>query len=948
MNILLRKRKASSLLFFLPLLFLSTYVQAQSSTSSSQSVIDKINQYNQNLPGERLYLHFDKPYYTIGDTVWFKGYLVNSAMAYSPLSSRIYVDLINDSNKVVQHFIFPVSLGLAIGNIYLDEKLIHEGAYTIRAYTNWMRNFGTDQFFYSNFYVANSGNNNNLLINSTTSFVANNVKVDLKFSGIDKQPIGIRDLQLKLADDKKTINRSNAQTLANGGLNLSFDLPDNVPVKNLTLITQDKKDNTIERIPLQINRASDVDVQFMPESGQIVELLPTHIGFKALGNDGKGIAVKGILIDKENNEQISFESVHDGMGVFDFVPQSGETYTAKITLPDGQIKTVSISGIRSSGTVLKIKNTPSDSLEISIFSTKDIQSATNDYTIMGQSQGTVYYAATFKLNRDIVNFKVPKSLFPTGVAHFTLFNAQNQPLNERLSFINHNDNLKVEINAGSALYVPRDSIPLHITVKDNKGNPVVGSFSLAVTDDGQIKKADISKTNIFTQLLLASDLKGYIEDPAWYFTPDNEAAKALDILLLTQGWVSYNWKDILNGPTQPAFTAEPEYIISGKVNNILNKPMVNSNIVLLSTGKVRLYKDTVTNATGQFLFKNFPPITDSTTFVLEARKAKGRIINAGISVDENRTPPAVALPYFPAPTPWYINSDSTVLNYVKKSSGYHDALEDLKNGPGRHILKTVTIKAKAIIKDSKNLNGAGNYDQAIAQDDIEKAGKISLLQLIKQKVNSFHDGYGTKGKGLTFMLKDKKVHFWIDGIDIDRFYDPSDNPIPDEHYNYQKDILEYFTAEDITGIEVLYNPQYTALYDDKNLPALYDDQNLPTPPVSGSNDITTAYIEITTRSGQGPFANSPKGIYVYRPAPITTPAQFYTPRYPVKNVYPGFTDLRSTIHWEPNIITNKNGEANTFFYAADPLTTYTIVLQGADLNGNVGYTTQEITITNKK
>ncbi len=279
MNILLRKRKAMTLLFFLPLLFLSTYVQAQSSTSSPQSVVDKINQYNENLPVERLFLHFDKPYYTIGDTVWFKGYLVNSTMAYSPLSSRIYVDLISDSNKVIQHFIFPVSLGLAVGNIYLDEKLLHEGAYSIRAYTNWMRNFGADQFFYSTFYVAKSGNNNTLLINSNSSFAANKVKVDLRFSGIEKQPIGIRDLQLRLADDKKTFNRSNAQTLADGSLNLNFDLPDNISVKNLTLVTQDKKDNTIEKIPLHINRPSDVDVQFgMPENGQMVELLPAHIG----------------------------------------------------------------------------------------------------------------------------------------------------------------------------------------------------------------------------------------------------------------------------------------------------------------------------------------------------------------------------------------------------------------------------------------------------------------------------------------------------------------------------------------------------------------------------------------------------------------------------------------------------------------------------------------------
>jgi hypothetical protein len=947
MNMLLSKTKAMTLLLFLPLLFLSTDLLAQSPASSSVSVVDKINQSNENLPGERLYLHFDKPCYTIGDTVWFKGYLVDPTLAYSPLSSRIYVDLISDSNKVIQHFIFPVSLGLAVGHIYLDEKLLYEGAYTIRAYTNWMRNFGADQFFYRNFYVAGSGNNT-LLIHSKSSFAANQVKVDLRFSGMEQEPIGIRKLQLTLADDKKTFNRGNAQTLNDGSLNLNFELPGNIAVKNLTLVTQDKKDNSIEKIPLHLNRPADVDVQFMPESGQMVELLPAHIGFKSVGEDGKGVAIKGILTDRENNDQVDFESVHDGMGVFDFVPQPGESYTARITLPDGGIKTVNIPGIKKSGTVLKVNNTLPDSLEISIFSTRDVQSAIHDYTLLGQSRGLVYYAATFKLNQDIINFRVPKSLFPTGVAHLTLFNAKNEPLNERLSFINHNDNLKVEINAGSALYAPRDSIPLHITVKDIKGNPVVGSFSLEVTDDGQIKKTGTDNVNIFTQLLLASDLKGYVEDPAWYFTPNRDAAKALDILLLTQGWIGYNWKTLLNGPAQPAFTAEAQYTISGRINNLLNKPMSNSKVFLVSTGKIRLYKDALTNTAGQFLFKNFPPITDSITFVLEARNAKGRIINAGISVDENKAPPAVALPYFPVPVPWYINTDSTVLNYVKKSSAYHDAIADLQNGPGSHLLKTVNIKGKAIIKDSKNLNGLGNYDQAITQNDIEKAGKISLLKLIEQKANGFHDGYGPKGKGLAFMLKDKKVHFSIDGIDIDRFYEKSDNPVPDEHYNYQKDILEYFTAEDITGMEVLYNPQYTALYEDKNLPALYDDQNLPTKPISGSTSDLAAYIEITTRSGQGPYANSPKGIYVYRPAPITIPAQFYTPRYPVKNRYPGFTDQRSTIHWEPNIVTNKNGQANTFFYASDPLTTYTIILQGADLNGNVGYTTQAITITNKK
>jgi hypothetical protein len=940
MNIILHNKRATAIILFLNLLLLGTYTKAQAPTSQSQSVIDKTSSYNENLPGERLYLHFDKPYYAIGDTVWFKGYILNSTLLYSTLSSRVYIDLINDSNRVVQRFIFPVSIGLTVGNIYLDEKLVHEGAYTIRAYTHWMRNFSPDQFFYKNFYVAKPGEKS-FLVKTKSSLSKNHVNVNLAFTTLNNQAAEVKDMQVSVMNDKKTLHSNNSLTSANGNLNLDFDLPENTAVKNLTLIARDGKSNNTEKIPVNITRPLDVDIQFMPESGPLVELLPAHIGFKAIGENGKGVDIKGVLIDKEKNEEVDFESFHNGMGVFDFVPQPDEIYTAKITLPNGEFKMVNLPAIKKSGTLLKIKNGHADSLEITVFATKDMQSPTDDYTIIGQSRGTVCYAATFKLKKDYAKFYVPENLFPTGVAHFTLFNSRNEPLNDRLSFINHNDNLKIDINAGQATYTSRDSIPLHIIVKDDKGNPVAGSFSLSVTDDQQVKTTDLNKENIFTSLLLSSELKGYVENPAYYFNAGTDAAKALDMLLLTQGWKGYSWKEILNAPARPAFAAEPSYMIKGKVVNLLNKPIANSNVTLLSTGKVKIFKDTVTDAGGQFTFKNFPVITDSTAFVLEARKAKGRVINAGISVEDDKSVPKVALPYFPQPIPWYVNGDSTILNYVKTSAAYHDDVERLKYGPDTHLLKTVDIRDKVIIKGSKNLNGAGNYDQAITQDEIEKAGKISLLKLIEQKVKGFHEGYGRKAGNISFMLREKQLRFSIDGIDLDRFYEPSDNGLPDEHYVYQKQILDYFSAEDVTGIEVIYSSRYNALYKDRNLLST-DELVAAAATAHAGQDI--AYLEITTRSGQGPFANRANGIFVYRPAPVTIPAQFYEPKYPVKNMYPGFTDRRSIIHWEPNIVTNKKGEARTVFYAADQPTTYTIVLQGANLNGKVGYTIKKLTI----
>jgi hypothetical protein len=934
-NLIRHRIKAAILFFFLSFAVLSA-------SGQTASIVDKIDRYNGNLPGERMYLQFDKPYYAVGDTIWFKGYITGNVLSYSPLSSRVYVDLVNDSNKVIQHLVFPVSLGLTTGNIYLDEKQVHEGAYTLRAYTSWMRSLGNDQFFYHNFYIAGAGDDHTLLINSGATLTGSHVKVDLNFSGVKNQPIGIRELQLKLTDDKKILTRGSAQTGADGSMRLDFDLPDNSPVKNLTLVTLDKKNNRTETIPLHLTRPQDADVQFMPESGPLVESLPAHVGFKAIGEDGRGIDIKGVLVDKEQNEEVSFASLRKGMGVFDFTPQPGESYTARITLTTGAIKILPLPEIKSTGTVLRIKSSRPDSLEMAVLASSDLTNGNSDYTIIGQTRGQVYYAATIRLNKAYLRLYVPKRLFPTGVAHFTLFNAQNQPVNERSVFIDHEDQLKVAISAAQQAYAPRDSVPMCISVKDNQGKPVVGSFSLSVTDDGQVKQGD--EGNIFTGLLLGSDLKGYIEEPGWYFTSGGEGVKALDVLLLTQGWVGYSWKDIFNlQPVQAAFAAEPEYAIKGRVGNLLNKPIANAQVTLVSTGKVKLYKDTVTNSDGQFMFRNFPQIPDSTNFVLEARKNKGRIINAGISVDESSlTVPEVVLPFYPIPAPWYVNSDNNMLSYVKNSVGNHHRPDNANLG-GDHLLKTVTITGKTIVRNSKNLNGPGESDQAVGQEEIEKLGKISLLQLIEQRIKGFREDnlvIHPSGKSAVFVkmffLNDKKVQFIIDGVNLDEFFSGfGDGSIPSALYDYYRETLDYFSAEDIVGIELMYNMKYNARYSSRYIHGVM-------PPWLK----TPAYLEITTRSGKGPFDKKANGIYVYKPVPVALPAQFYSPKYPVKNNHTGLTDMRSTIHWEPNIITDRKGEASVYFYAADPLTTYTITLQGTDLKGSVGYITQKLVIKN--
>jgi hypothetical protein len=931
--------KPSSLKLFILLNFVTVMALAQAPAPNSiNSLITKIGTYNNSMPAEKVFLHFDKPYYSTGDTIWFKGYLMNESIGYSPLSSRLYVEVLNDSSAVIKRFVFPVGLGLTWGSIPLDPTYIHDGTYTIRAYTNWMRNFGDDYFFKQSFYVNDQGQNT-WLVNVRPSIAANDVKLGLKFTSLDDKTSGLRDILLKVVNGKKVLLRNTAQTGADGTMDVNFTLPPNTNLKNLNVVAQDKLDKTrTALIPIAVNRPQDVDVQFMPESGPFVAGIPSHVGFKAIGENGKGVAIQGTVYDNNHTEVATISTARYGIGTFDITPQPNATYTAEITIPGGAKKTVALPIPLKTGSILRVRNAmDKDTMTVSIYNTAEQNSQTK-YFLIGMSRGVVCYGASLTFNNNYFSARVAKSLFPTGVAHFILLNPAQQPINERVTFINHDDNLKIELKTDAQSFATRDSIPVHITVKDDAGKPVVGSFSMAVTDDEQVKSENASGDNIMSHLLLSSDLKGYVEDPTYYFQHNEESWKALDALLLTQGWVGYDLKKISLPLKQPAYDAEVEFAVKGTVTNLFNKPVSNSNVMLLSKGDQNFFKDTTTNKEGRFTFDNFPRIGKS-TFVISARNARGKIINGGISVDEKNQSP-VTTGTTMLLDPWNVNTDTTVLNYVKSNKSYHMTLDKAQFGTTGRLLRAVDIRDRAAIRNSQNLNGAGTADQTITEDVLVNAGRASLLDVITSKIKDFHASFhkdSSKAMNLEYFIKDKRVHFVFDGIDLDRFYEPFAG-LSNEHYEFQKQYLDYISAEDILGIEVIYtqNGRYNA----QNLSS--DDLMAATS--TGPMGSDYAYLEITTRAGNGPFIQRATGIYIYKPLPLAEYKQFYKPRYPVKDNLRNYVDLRSTVDWEPNIITDKSGAHTSWFYAADKPTHYTIIFEGSDMNGKVGYQTKNITI----
>ncbi|RCH53764.1 hypothetical protein DJ568_16125 [Mucilaginibacter hurinus] len=930
--------------------------------SPAMKLITAIDSFAVRMPSEKVYLHIDKPYYTNTDTIWLKSYVLNGSLGGSEQSGLLYAELVNDTGRVVLRQSMPVLMGISWGQIALDSVGVPEGSYTLRAYTNWMQNQGEESFFTRQLYISKTDAGSWLVKAGSKTDIRNgkeNTEVALQLLGQDGGPVRLQDLELKLRDGNKTRLREKMQTDIEGKLRFNFDVP--AKAGRLKLVAEDKSGKRIV-FPLNLNRDENADVQFMPEGGSLVAGLTSKVGFKAIGEDGRGINVSGVITDSKGNEVAAFKNGYKGMGYFVLTPAENESYMARVKLPKGQIKSYPLPPVKPSGMVLTVNNVPGrDSVILSVQATPVVLGS---YSLIGQSGGKVYYASTvsFKPGTHMINGRIAKSKFPTGVARFTLFGNTNQAVAERIVFIDHHDRLQISIDTDKQHYQPNDSVSLAIKVTDHYNNPVQGSFSLAVTDDSQVKADSTNVPDISSYMLLQSELKGDIEEPGYYFTnPNAETALQLDNLMLTQGWVGYDWKDVFAPTNPPKYRAEKEIEVSGIVKR-LNKPQPGLQVSVFTPKMPIFFRDTLTNNQGQFSFNGLPKL-DTPAYLVKVKDKRGKLFESVIEMNEFTPPSLKKIPYADV-MPWYINSDTVMRNH-NRLNVIRDKNARIIQAPGATALKEVVIKAKKIVRNSKNLNGPGNADQVLDEEDIIKSGKISLIELLSKRIKGFGSRVlptdPRKDPSVKYYsIYQNQVKFVFDGEELDLRFEPLErNRFRDfEHFAFVQSALSPYNSADIKGIEVLYSDSYTSKYK-----MAYEPDAMITPSyehLSSGSSIRgnlnnciyctpprygpLVYVEITTWSGAGLAHHRTSGVSTYRPLPVNWPKQFYRPKY--ASIANSLFNLRSTVHWQPDIFTDAEGKAMVSFYTKSKKASYTLILQGANLNGNIGDHKKRIIVTN--
>lgn len=319
-------------------------------------------------------------------------------------------------------------------------------------------------------------------------------------------------------------------------------------------------------------------ITFFPESGNFIEGLRTCMAFKITDRWGMPLNLSGAI--KNNNGELvdSFASYHDGMGRFFITPVPGEQYFAHLN-DDAPGRKYELPGAAQSGVVLRIAPS-TGKINYELYHHAGKSSMVPAY-ILGQAQ----HLTVFNIKVDEIMSKTAGVIntenLPPGIIHITVFNKEDIPLAERLCFVSNEDYvLSAELKADTLNNSPKGKNTFSFSLPEG----TAGSFSLSVTD-ADFSGIDERRDNIISNLFLTSDLKGYIHQPAWYFsskTPKDSARTALDILMMINGWRRFQWISLTQVVKSPLKYNDPGYIsITGHVNiHDKKKPLAGKELML--------------------------------------------------------------------------------------------------------------------------------------------------------------------------------------------------------------------------------------------------------------------------------------------------------------------------------------------------------------------------------
>ncbi len=767
-------------------------------SQAPENIIDKVRE---NYTAEKIYIQYDKPNYLVGETMWFKAYLMEG---YLPaLKSTVFaIELINDSGRVIQKKILPIVGSAAVGDFVLP-KTLYEGIYTIRAYTKQLMNFGTTNFYTHALNIFN-------------------------------------------------------------------------PEKRNTKIPEE----------------SIYSTYFFPEGGNFVAGTQNTVAFKCTDQAGMPQNVEGKISDSKGKDVAGFMSSHDGMGKFDFIPLAGETYLATCLIAGKYKKEMLLPIVKEEGVVLSIKR-EGQNLRFSV----DAKTGTGENMVPDYMLGIEDNQMAFKVPLQFSGKKmvgtIPAQQLPSGILQVTIFNRQNQPLAERLVFINAEE----YVSNGT---LQTDTVSFSARAKNvfslNFLDTLSGNYAVSVTSN---EVASNDQDNIVSRFLLSSDIKGYVFNPSYYFEKNDQVrADNLDLVLLTNGWRRYTWNEILSNRFPSMSIKDPNYItVKGMVKDPINgKPVANKrfSVFFKSKSKSLDFVPMETNGEGEFILDGLI-FTD--TVNLNIKNPMTRKTDLLLSFSSTTLSNLFFLPKVKLPSYYFFAPDD--IKYKEISSLYKlNTANDFSGITMDDIKVKVRLRSEKEAFENNNTTGRLGSFALRELDFITKpvSSGLNILDYLKSKLTGVNISGGPIDYSIVFrgtrtlMGGPVQMNIFLDEIEVR----PND--------------VATLKVSDVALVKVFNNNLSSgsggslAIYRKKDAGA-----------------IATNILANTTEGFLEGFSSS---------------KEFFSPDYSIEKNNDILTDTRTTLYWNPYLNSDKENRKVSFsFYNNDSAKKFKVVVEGIQEDG---------------
>ncbi len=681
-------------------------------------------------------------------------------------------------------------------------------------------------------------------------------------------------------------------------------------------------------------KPGSVSLQFFPESGILIEEVLSVLAFKATDASGRPIDINGVIKTEDGTTITSFRTYHDGMGKLQFKPQAGKKYLAAIAV-NGQTEFYSLPPVQPTGINLKIEDEKGGKLFQLTRSKKEREKFQRLHLVAEMNSRIVYENdIDFETYLSVRGHLLTDST-PSGILHFTVFTAEGVPLAERLSFVNNRE------------YQSAADIRM---IKEGTGKREENIFDIVFPDTAQ-RSCSVSiidwaaafpgeNDHIISKLLLTQDLKGRINDPAWYFQPKNDSAQqGLDNLLLTQGWSRFLWENILAGKFPERKLEDPYLIpVSGELRDSKTKELVNGGTLSLfidAEDSVNQNFETQVSTDGKFKIDSVL-IYGKTKFFYSYVTPQGKEKIVDISVNSPIADTAIANLGFQPADPSHFPFAEDILPYgegisknpvvekpnLMKTKELDPAVVDARSS--RRPIEVVNEKYatgvfRAMGKSNfDNINEPSN-DRTISVYDFIRSSVRQVQVQDNNFVSRRNFSLTNSPTQLQMDTKRKKEQEAAPGGSPGDFIDPTNTP-------GKQFIVAVFLNESPTDISFL----KTIRMDEVALVKFYDPGF-----VGASSSGPGGTLAIYTKKLVVPEGKIEKLDYIIYNG-YALAKQFYSPDYSIPDDRHAINDTRATLYWNPDILMGPGGRSVRLrFFNNDTGKKFKITVEGFDASGKL-------------